>query len=198
MSKAQARDLKLLDEFVACFGRWDDRVVGYDVEEVTPELATGPEDEYGFRRWQPQRVDTPSTALEALYAVLPARLPHLYELLLLRYRWATVDLGRYRLVANAPGPDLDRLLPVLSRDPALWETLLPAGYVRFGMGPDMDYDPVCFDIRRERRHRDYRIVKFDHEEILCHGRLKEVAELAPTFRELVRQTIEHADKPDKG
>jgi len=35
-------------------------------------------------------------------------------------------------------------------------------------------------------------VKIDHEQILCYDRVKEVAELAPTFRQLVRQTIEDA------
>ena len=55
----------------------------------------------------------------------------------------------------------------------------------------MDYDPVCFEIK-SRRNRDYRIVKIDHEEILCNYRIKVVSEIAPSFRALVLQTIERA------
>jgi len=33
-------------------------------------------------------------------------------------------------------------------------------------------------------------VKIDHEQTLCYDRAKEVAELAPGFRQLVRQTSE--------
>lgn len=56
----------------------------------------------------------------------------------------------------------------------------------------MDYDPVCFDIS-VRNNRDYRVVKIDHEEILCNYRVKVVSEIAPSFRALVLQTIEHAE-----
>ena len=57
----------------------------------------------------------------------------------------------------------------------------------------MDYDPVCFDIRSRTKSKDYRIVKIDHEEILCNHRVKVVAELAPSFERLMLQTIERAN-----
>ena len=78
----------------------------------------------------------------------------------------------------------------------LWETLIPNGYIQFGKGSDMDYDPVCFDIS-SRKNRDYRIVKIDHEEILCNYRIKVVSEIAPSFRALVLQTIERAETVPK-
>jgi hypothetical protein len=74
----------------------------------------------------------------------------------------------------------------------LWKSLIPAGYVQFGKGPDLDFDPVCFDIKSRTKRKDYRIVKIDHEEILCNYRVKVVAELAPSFEQLVLQTIERA------
>jgi len=80
----------------------------------------------------------------------------------------------------------------MSLDKALWNSLLPAGYVQFGKGPDLDYDPVCFDIKSSNENGEYRIVKIDHEQILCNDRVKLVAELAPTFRELVLRTIDQA------
>lgn len=103
-----------------------------------------------------------------------------------------VDLQTYRLIGNPPGPDLSGLFRGISGDPGLWESLLPAGYIQFGRGPDLDYDPVCFDSNARGKNGEYRIVKIDHEEILCNYRVKVVAELAPSFRSLVEKTIELA------
>lgn len=143
------------------------------------------------------RVDTPPKALEAIYTKLPGRFPPLYECLVLSYRWAEVDLQSYRLLANPPGPDLSGLLEELSKDSILGNGLLRAGYVRFGMGPDTDYDPVCFDANSRRKDGDCRIVKFDHEENLCNDRVNVTSELASTFEQLVVRTIEAADQHNK-
>ena len=77
-------------------------------------------------------------------------------------------------------------------DRGLWNELVPNGYLQFGKAPDLNYDPVCFDFNRRLRDGDCRIVPIDHEEILCNQRLKEVSEIAPSFRQLVLQTIELA------
>lgn len=58
----------------------------------------------------------------------------------------------------------------------------------------MDYDPVCFDVKTRNKNGDCRIVKIDHEEILCNNRIKVIAELAPSFYQLVLQTIERAKR----
>lgn len=55
-----------------------------------------------------------------------------------------------------------------------------------------DYDPVCFDISARTKNNDCKIVKIDHEQILCHNRVKKVAELAPTFEQLMLDTIDTA------
>jgi hypothetical protein len=109
------------------------------------------------------------------------------------YRWAEVDLGSFRLPANPPGSDLTGLLAEVEKDAGLRESLIPAGFIKFGMGPDVDDDPVCFDIKSQTQRQDYRIVKVDHEEILCHHRVKVVAEVAPSFEHLVLQVIERAE-----
>jgi hypothetical protein len=108
----------------------------------------------------------------------------------LSYRWAEVDLGRYRLRENAPGPDLSGLWEEMSSDDFLFKTLIRAGYIPFGKGPDMDYDPVCFDLSARKKNSESPIVKIDHEEILCNSRIKVVSELAKTFEGLVLQSIE--------
>ena len=133
--------------------------------------------------------------LDPLYAKLPARFPPLYEQLVLTYRWADVDLGSYRLLGNPLGTNLSGLLDKMLKDKFLSTCLLKSGYIPFGKGPDIDYDPVCFDLKSRKKNREFSIVKLDHEEILCNEQIKIVAELAPTFEQLVRTTIELANRP---
>jgi len=61
-------------------------------------------------------------------------------------------------------------------------------------GADLDYDPVSFNLKSRNKNGDYRILKIDHEEILCNNRIKLVAELVPSFEHLVRQTIDQANR----
>ncbi len=158
------------------------------------QLVVGEEDEYGYRRWKPIKVETPQSQLEELYAELPGRFPPLFEKMVLSYRWAAVDLSTYRLLANPPGQDLNGLFQQITNDPGLWDALIPAGFIQFGRASDLDYDPVCFDIKSREQGGDCRIVKIDHEEILCNFRVKVVSELAPSFLQLVQETIELANR----
>lgn len=129
--------------------------------------------------------------LSPLYGRLPAPFPPLYEQLVLSYRWSgEVELRCLRLLANPGTSDFAGLTEQIFRDEGLVESLIPGGFVQFGKGPGVNYDPVCFDLRgRRRKDGDYRVVRLDHEEILCHCRIREVAELAPSFRELMLQII---------
>jgi len=83
----------------------------------------------------------------------------------------------------------------MSKDAFLWNCLLRAGYIRFGLGTDIDYDPVCFDISSRKKNRDCRIVKIDHEQILCNDRVKVIVEIAPSFESLVVRAIDQANHP---
>lgn len=139
----------------------------------------------------PIRVQIDPTALNPIYAKLPARFPPLYEQLVLSYRWARVDLQTFTLLENPPREGFEGLLSIIMRDNGIWTELTKNRYLQFGRGADMDDDPVCFEIK-SRKNRDYRIVKIDHEEILCNYRIKVVSEIAPSFRALVPQTIERA------
>ena len=192
--KIKDYEQKLLAGYIASFAKLDEMDL-YDDGVARPEmqLASGKIDEYDRKIWGPLRMETDSHALEPIYAELPARFPPLYELLVLSYRWAEVDLNSYRLLANPPGPDLSGLLQNISRDQGLWNALIPAGFIQFGKGADVDYDPVCFDVKSRRKSGDYRVVKIDHEAILCNNRVKIVGELAPSFEQLVLNTIERAE-----
>jgi hypothetical protein len=185
-----SNDQQLVTDFVLTFGRLDECMT-YEGDPYPSRyaLATGEADEHGFRHWEPIRVDTNRSYLENIYAKLPGRFPRLYEQLVLAYRWAEVDLTRFTLLANPPGVDLEPLLQQIQADKHLSKVLEENGYVRFAKGPDIDYDPVCFDFRRRRQGGDCPVVKLDHEQILCNSRIRKVAELAPSFRDLVFTTI---------
>jgi hypothetical protein len=180
----------LVDRFVASFEKLDEMLADEVCDPLAWQLAMGDPDRFGRRPWRPIKVTTDPSLLEPIYSKLPARFPPLYERLVLSYRWAEVDLQSYRLLANPPGPDLGALLQQMSKDRHLWKCLVEGGYIPFGKGPDVDYDPVCFDISSRKKNRDYRVVKIDHEQILCYDRVRIVAELAPSFEQLMLRTIE--------
>jgi hypothetical protein len=182
----------LVERFVASFGNLDEMAANEALDLIAWQLAIGDCDQCGRKRWRPIKVNTEVSALEPIYSKLPARFPRLFERLVLSYRWAEVDLQSYRLLANPPGPGLGGLLHEISQDSTLWKCLLKAGYIQFGKGPDVDYDPVCFDISSRTKNGDYKIVKIDHEEILCNDRVKVVAELAASFEQLMLRTIDEA------
>jgi hypothetical protein len=200
MASANVGYEALLEEFVATFPKFDDMLAMDSTDEAEWQLAIGDSDQYGCKRWRPLKTAIDPKFLEPIYSKLPARFPPLYERLVLSYRWAEVDLGSYRLRANSPGPDLSGLWNEISADEFLFQTLIRSGYIPFGKGPDVDYDPVCFDLTVREKNREYPIVKIDHEEILCRSRIKVVSELAKTFEALVVQTIERAapmERPKK-
>jgi hypothetical protein len=149
-------------------------------------------DESGWFEWRPIRTTTDPSLLDRIYQKIPSRFALLYEQLVLSYRWDEAYLDSFTLLPNPLGPDLSGLLSAITADAALWQNLVPAGYIQFARGEDMDYDPVCFDTSTRTKNGDYRIVKIDHEEILCNDRVKVVAELAPSFEQLIRRTIERA------
>jgi hypothetical protein len=183
----------LLKKFVRSFEKLDEMYVFKEIDEIAYSLRSGEQDELGRWRWRVEEAITEREYLDAVYAKLPAPFPPLYEQLVLSYRWAKVDLQSFSLLANPPGSDLSGLRAQISHDKGLWDSLIPAGYIQFGSGPDMDYDPVCFELKSRTNKKDYRIVKIDHEQILCNWRVKVVAEVAPNFEQLVLQTIERAN-----
>jgi hypothetical protein len=184
----------LVERFVASFEKLDE-MIAWDHDSVACQLVTGDPNQFGHRRWQPTKVDTDLEMLEPIYSKLPARFPPIFERLVLSYRWAEIDLQSCRLLANPPGRDLGGLFEQMSKDAFLWNCLLRAGYIRFGLGTDIDYDPVCFDISSRKKNRDCRIVKIDHEQILCNDRVKVIAEIAPSFESLVVRAIDQANHP---
>ncbi len=191
-------DLTLLEQFVAAFEKFDDLLV---IEEYEPDalgLTYGDYDESGRRKWRPARVVTDPVYLQQLYERLPARFPPLYEKLLLNFRWARVELNGWTLSSNPVGHGLENLFLMrqIIQDGAYTGIMFAKGYMQFGTGAGVNYDPVCFDISRRRKGGDCPIVQLDHEGIIIKDRVVRVGELARSFRALVWQTIEDGQKAE--
>ena len=140
------------------------------------------------------RADSPAvpyprdpSLLEECCAGLPARLPPDLALLLTRYAWEQeTDLGLFRLVENPAQPDFTALAAAMWRDSGLVRPLIAYGFIPFGKAPDMDYDPVCLDIRPPRgKGGDYPVVKIGHEEFLIRDKVVIKTTLAPSFSSLL-------------
>ena len=189
-----SNDDALLAQYISTFEKLD----YLDTMEVSDALCIRSEEAI-MKRWKSRHSITPPSTLSTLYKELgllgsgATRFPPLYEALILAYRWAEVDLDTYRLYANDFAKDFSPLSACMRRDKVLYATLVPNGYFPFGKGADVDYDPVCFDFRQRQNNGDCRIVKLDHEAILCYGDIGEITELAPNFRTLVQDTIRRAD-----
>ena len=191
-SAKELRQELLISQYISSLEKLDEMSVRPHIYPIAGSFAVGEPNENGLVAWRPRRTITEPGQLDKLYARLPAKFPPLFEYLLLNFRWAEVDLRTYTLMANPSGPDLEGFFREISRDPGLWEALIPAGFMRFAKGPSMDYDPVCFDMNSRKKNREMRVVKIDHEEILCNRRIKVVDELASSFEHLVLETIEKA------
>jgi hypothetical protein len=82
----------------------------YDHLPPAEELSAGIDpDDWNIVRWRPTPIDTPRDALSVLRDRVSADLPHLYEHLILSYRWLEVELQFFRLLANPPAADLKPL-----------------------------------------------------------------------------------------
>lgn len=196
-SPEELRKDLLLFQYISAFEKFDEMAGNPNIYPIIGTLALGKPNDYGNVGCEPRRTEPQASLMESIYSRLPVKFPPLFECLLLTFRWADVSLDRYTLMANPPGADLEGFFQGISKDPGLWEALIPAGYLRFGKGPDMDYDPVCFDMNSRKKTREMRVVKIDHEEIFCYSRVKVVAELAPSFEALILQTIESANQKPK-
>ena len=191
-------DDDLIRRFVATF-RTLDGLHSWQSEPLPAELAAEPDsDDWVPVRWQPAAAPTDREHLAPIYERLPrhhrlpARLPALYERLVLSYRWLRVHLETVMLLANPPGPTLSGLADEIFCDPVLINTLIPAGFVPFGKVSGGGYDPMCFDLNSMKRD-DCPIIQIEHESALCHDRIGQTWQRFSSFRELMFDTIDRAN-----
>ncbi|GAG22489.1 unnamed protein product, partial [marine sediment metagenome] len=73
------------------------------------------------------------------------------------------------------------------------DVLIPEGYVPFAKGPDVNYDPICFDLNAMTHRQDCPIIQFEHGSILCHLRIGDRWKRWSSFREFAGATIRASD-----
>ena len=135
----------------------------------------------------PIRPEDNASLLHVLEAKLPKRLPQSFTTLLSKYSFPPFDACGITFFGW--GPDRTEFCGIAPpAKGSLSELLLPAGYIQFGRPDTGDFDAVCFELSA-KQNREYRIVRADHEEILCNFRVKICGELWPSFRKLVEHWI---------
>lgn len=77
----------VLEQYVGTFAKLDEMVADEAWDPLAPDLDTGEVDLIGRKIWQPFRFTSPRECLDLIYGKLPARLPPLFERLVLSYRW---------------------------------------------------------------------------------------------------------------
>jgi hypothetical protein len=136
-----------------------------------------------------QLYKTPKERLLPIYSKINKRFPVLYEKLLLNYRWNGAEVGLIRFLRNPPSSDFSHLAQEMFGDKGIYDECSKHGFVQFGRGSNLCYDPVCFDTRTSKDPQKYSIVQLDHEEILCNFRIRIVATLSDTFEHLIHRIL---------
>jgi hypothetical protein len=115
--------------------------------------------------------------------------PPSFRSLVTRYEYAPFEAGGLMLLGNNDRGELFDLPQAIFRDKAIFEATSKAGLVQFGRPYWYNYDPACFDTRRRTSAGEYPIVQIDHEEILCHDRIKVVGDLFPSFASYAERVV---------
>lgn len=139
----------------------------------------------------PIREEDNKTRLELLEGKLPKRLPQSFGSLLSRYSFPAFDVAGISLFGweSASNTYTD---DASAAEGSLSELLIPAGYVQIGQPDTGSFDAICFDLNQKCQNRECRIVKVDHEQILCNWRVRVSGELWPSFVELVEGVLSSA------
>ena len=140
----------------------------------------------------PIRNEENASRMALLEEKLAKRLPQSFAFFLSRYSFPTFDVMGISLF----GWDSD-CNPYIEEASAakgsLSELLLPADYVQIGRPDTGNFDAICFDFNEQSQNREYRIVRIDHEDILCNWKIRVSGELWGSFVSLVVAALSSPD-----
>jgi hypothetical protein len=143
-------------------------------------------------RGVPIRAENNASRFKVFAEKLPRRMPQSFESFLSRYSFPAFDVLGITLF----GWDSDSnkyFVEASTPNNSLSELLIPAGYVQIGRPDTGDFDAICFDLSRQPKNREYRIVQVDHEDILCNSKVRVTAELWSSFMKLVELALSSDD-----
>jgi hypothetical protein len=119
--------------------------------------------------------------VEPLESKLPRRFPASFRSLITRYTFDAFDAGGLSFFSNTGGDSRKELGVAIFEDAAIAGATLGAGYIQFARPDCGSYDPVCFDARRSASNREFRVLRLDHEDILCRGGVRGLKVVAESF-----------------
>lgn len=136
----------------------------------------------------PIREEDNKARLELLGEKLPKQLPQSFASFLSRYSFPPFEVAGISLFGweSASSPYIEEASAARG---SLSELLIPAGYVQIGRPDTGNFDAICFDLNEKSQNREYRIVRVDHEDILCNWNVRVSAELYPSFVKLVEAVL---------
>jgi hypothetical protein len=155
--------------------------------EVSSSVRIGEPDDMGYCDWCIQYCENIDW-IDGLEARLPDLLPPSFLSFVSRYIFPPVEGKKIWLFANTPEgiEPLHELRSAIFEDKSMSEFLRARGYIQLGRAHEGNYDPVCFDTNRKSQTAEFPIVHIDHENILCHSKLKVLNEVAPSFLSLIK------------
>ncbi len=184
------RDPSIVERFVESFSKQSELYVYDEYYYAVKDFIINEKTEQGYRKWCPIKVKTHPNMLGAIYKTTKCRFPHTFEDLLLSFRWLEVDLKYITLLSNPNGSDLLGYLNEITKDKFMSKFLISHGFIQFAKAPGGCYDPICFEFLNGEKEDSSRIVRIDHEEILCRERIAIIEEVAKTIQELMEKEIE--------
>jgi len=204
-------DALLLKKYIEAFYIFDDRkvIVGRPkrgilakmsfyllsvfntVENVPKDMWETDTVDNGTISWNVIECKSSENDLAVLEDKLNAKLPYLYRLLIMNYRFWKANLDTHRLLANPTGLGFNGLLQQIFADKSIYPNLLKNGFIQFAWLGEL-YDPVCFNLN-EKIEDDCQIVSIDHETLMSEGKIEKKV-LAQSYRNLVSDTIIAVEK----
>lgn len=166
--------------------------------EVPAFLREGEPGEWdSHSSWRIVRSDN-SRRIKNLQHRIARRFPPSFLYFLSTYSFPAFECGPLMFFANTGEDTFWELEKRLFEDPHMSPQLLKAGFIQIGNPFFYNYDPVCLDCNpplpagrklRSTGYHEYRIVRVDHEAVLCRNEIRIVEEIAPSFIAYVRRRI---------
>jgi len=146
-----------------------------------------------------QRIDASGTKfrpieiapwIDTVDTALPRRFPASFHSLVTRYAFSAFEAGGLHFFANTGDDSPDELRVAIFNDESIASVTLAADYIQFARPEGGSYDPICFDARRSRHHREYPIVRLNHENVLCRDEVGAPTRVADSFYRFISAFVE--------
>jgi|HubBroStandDraft_1064217.scaffolds.fasta_scaffold279288_2 hypothetical protein len=121
---------------------------------------------------------------------LPFHLPSTFRSLIARYLFPAFEVGPltlYSVGVNDSHRAGMEFRSAIFADGYMGPFLFKNRFLPFARPADSSYDPVCFDYRNSSGKVEHPIIRIDHEEILCHDRIRVIETLSRSFDSLIEE-----------